>query len=246
MLTPYIMTKTLAESDGQGLMTSEGCDLNINTQITLPETKMYVLSTHPAVENTTVNSRQTFFSEPISQGYSDTPYICNTVDIQRVQQTHQQQQMAVCPSEHDKQTFLSPSASVTLPRNRKTAIKIPRPPNAFILFSNERRKKVADQYPWENNTEVSKRLGAMWKSMSSEEKSVYMALACDANAKHKKEHPDYVYSPIEARIRKALRAKGHDRGACTRRPTAALPATSARQQAAQYQQCGTTHHQALQ
>jgi hypothetical protein len=207
ILTPYVVTKVLAESDGEDLINSEGCYLNLDTPVTIPGTNVYV-SAHPDVANTTVNSRTTFFSEPTSPGYSDRPNVWNTADIQDVQQTHQQQQMTVYRAEHDKQIFLSRPTSLTLPRNRKAASKIPRPPNAFILFANEWRKKVAEQHPWESNMEISKRLGAMWKSMTNEEKTVYMALAREADAKHKKEHPGYVYNPMEARIQKALRAKG--------------------------------------
>lgn len=240
ILTPYIMTEALAES--------EDCGLNMATPITIPGTNVYeyALSTHRAMANTTVNSRKEFFSELTSPGYSDGPNICNTEDIQHVQQTHQQQQMAVPPAEHDRQTFLSSPTSHTLPRNRKTTAKIPRPPNAFILFSNKWRKKMAEQHPWETNMEISKRLGLMWKSINDEEKGVYVALARKADEKHKKDYPGYVYNPKEARVRKALRAKGQDRGTSTWQIPAVPPFISARQQAAKYQQCGIIHGQAWQ
>jgi hypothetical protein len=35
--------------------------------------------------------------------------------------------------------------------------KIPRPPNAFIIFGKEWRKKVATEYPLEINKSISKR-----------------------------------------------------------------------------------------
>lgn len=37
------------------------------------------------------------------------------------------------------------------------APKIPRPPNAFMLFANEWRKKLAFQYPRESNKDISVR-----------------------------------------------------------------------------------------
>lgn len=232
----------------KGLAESEGCGLNMATPFTIPATNVYeyALSAHRAMANTTVNSRKTFFSELTSPGYSDGPNVCNTEDIQHVQQTHQQQEMAVCPEEHDRQTFLSPPTSHTLRWNSKTSAKIPRPPNAFILFSNKWRKKVAEQHPRETNMEISKRLGAMWKSINNEEKGVYMALAREADEKHKKDYPGYVYNPKAARVRKALRAKGQDRGTCTWEIPAALPFISARHQAAKRQQRGIIHRQAWQ
>lgn len=201
------MTKRLVESDTQDLTK------NMDTPVTIPGTNMYqyLPSTHPAVANTTVNYRKTFFSEETFQGYSDRPNDCNNADTEYVQQTHQQQQMAVCPAEHERQIILSPPASHTLSSNSMTATKIPRPPNAFILFANQWRKKLAGRHPWETNAEISKRLGNMWKSMDNDEKGVYKALAREADAKHKKEYPGYVYNPIQARMRKALRAKGRDR-----------------------------------
>jgi hypothetical protein len=142
------------------------------------------------------------------QQHSDRPSVRNTADIQHEQQTHQQQQTVVWPAEHDRQTVSPRPTSLTLPSKRKMASKIPRPPNAFILFGNEWRKKLALQHPGENNKEISVRLGAMWKSMTNEEKGVYMALAREADAKHKKKYPDYVYNPQVARIQKSLRESG--------------------------------------
>lgn len=241
------MTTALAESDGQDFTKSEGCGLNMATPVTIPGTNVYEYAlSNMAMANTTVNSRKTFFSELTSPGYSDGPNVCSTEDIQHVQQTHQQQQMSVSAAEHDRQTFLSPPTSHTLRRNRKTTAKIPRPPNAFILFSNKWRKKVAEQYPCETNMEISKRLGVMWKSINTEERDVYMALAREADEKHKKDYPGYVYNPKEARVRKALRAKGQDRETCTWQIPAVPPFNSARQQAAEHQQCGIIHVQAWQ
>ncbi|XP_046392357.1 uncharacterized protein LOC124160537 isoform X2 [Ischnura elegans] len=91
------------------------------------------------------------------------------------------------------------------PRSRATPQKIPRPPNAFMIFANEWRKKLARQNPRESNKEISVRLGGMWKSMVKEVKDKYFSLARQVDAEHKRKYPDYVYNPKEARIRKAMR-----------------------------------------
>ncbi|CAG0893499.1 unnamed protein product [Cyprideis torosa] len=85
---------------------------------------------------------------------------------------------------------------------------IPRPPNAFMMFTFEWRKRLAGMDPNANNREISRRLGQMWKSMGVGEKGKYFQLAKMAAVEHRQKHPDYVYSPREARIRKALRQQG--------------------------------------
>ncbi|XP_023713699.1 transcription factor SOX-6 [Cryptotermes secundus] len=88
--------------------------------------------------------------------------------------------------------------------------RIRRPPNAFIIFGNEWRRKLAAEYPEESNKNISVRLGNMWRAMKSEEKKKYMDMACQANAEHKEKYPGYTYNPKEARIRKVLRAVTRD------------------------------------
>lgn len=48
--------------------------------------------------------------------------------------------------------------------------KIPRPPNAFMIFANEWRRKLATQHPNESNKEISVRLGVMWKNLGGNSK----------------------------------------------------------------------------
>ncbi|XP_069686383.1 uncharacterized protein [Periplaneta americana] len=88
--------------------------------------------------------------------------------------------------------------------------KIPRPPNAFMLFANEWRKKLAVQFPRESNKDISVRLGAMWKAMLKDDKDKYFMLAREVDAEHKRKYPDYVYNPKEARMRKALREQSRE------------------------------------
>nr|XP_022905957.1 transcription factor Sox-1-like isoform X1 [Onthophagus taurus] len=90
-------------------------------------------------------------------------------------------------------------------------IKIPRPANAFMLYANHNRKKLAQMYPLESNKEISKRLGTSWKELDNVEKLKYYDLAKKVDAEHKKKYPDYVYNPKEARIRKAMREASRER-----------------------------------
>nr|XP_012139818.1 PREDICTED: uncharacterized protein LOC100878409 isoform X2 [Megachile rotundata] len=88
--------------------------------------------------------------------------------------------------------------------------KIPRPANAFMLFANEWRKKLAAENPRESNKDISVRLGILWKNMAKEVKEKYFALAREVDAEHKRKYPDYVYNPKEARLRKAMREQNRE------------------------------------
>ncbi|XP_046436045.1 transcription factor SOX-3-like [Neodiprion lecontei] len=67
--------------------------------------------------------------------------------------------------------------------------KIPRPANAFMLFANEWRKKLAIQNPRESNKDISVRLGVLWKNMAKGIKEKYFALAREVDAEHKRKYP---------------------------------------------------------
>lgn len=80
----------------------------------------------------------------------------------------------------------------------------PRPPNAFMIFANEWRKKLALENPSESNKQISVRLGLKWKGLEAESKEAYFSASRQATEDHKKKYPGYIYSPKEARLRKAL------------------------------------------
>ncbi|KAJ8669018.1 hypothetical protein QAD02_000277 [Eretmocerus hayati] len=71
--------------------------------------------------------------------------------------------------------------------------KIPRPANAFMLFANEWRKKLAVENPHESNKDISVRLGVMWKTMSKDVKEKYFELARQVDAEHKRKYPGKLY-----------------------------------------------------
>ncbi|XP_026671684.1 uncharacterized protein LOC113464688 [Ceratina calcarata] len=72
--------------------------------------------------------------------------------------------------------------------------KIPRPANAFMLFANEWRKKLAAENPRESNKDISVRLGVLWKSMAKDVKEKYFALAREVDAEHKRKYPGTLYA----------------------------------------------------
>ena len=76
---------------------------------------------------------------------------------------------------------------------RKDHIK--RPMNAFMVWSSIERKKLAEREPKLHNTELSKRLGQMWKNMTEEDKKPFRIEADRLKSKLMEEHPDYKYRP---------------------------------------------------
>uniref|UniRef100_T1IPB5 HMG box domain-containing protein n=1 Tax=Strigamia maritima TaxID=126957 RepID=T1IPB5_STRMM len=83
---------------------------------------------------------------------------------------------------------------------RKPHVK--RPMNAFMVWAQAARRKLADQYPHLHNAELSKTLGKLWRLLNEAEKKPFIEEAERLRTVHKKEHPDYKYQP---RRRKPLK-----------------------------------------
>ena len=73
--------------------------------------------------------------------------------------------------------------------------KIKRPMNAFILWSRERRRELANEDPNMHNFEISKRLGIEWNRLDAKEKKHFYDEAHKLKEEHRKNYPDYKYHP---------------------------------------------------
>ena len=72
---------------------------------------------------------------------------------------------------------------------------VKRPMNAFMVWSRDERRKMAQEHPRMHNSEISKILGVKWKNMSEEEKGPYVVRAKELQAQHSRDHPGYKYKP---------------------------------------------------
>ncbi|KAK4242061.1 hypothetical protein C8A03DRAFT_40626 [Achaetomium macrosporum] len=73
--------------------------------------------------------------------------------------------------------------------------KIPRPPNAYILYRKDKHSEVKAQNPSLHNNEISVITGAMWKDESPEVREKYHKKATDIKTHLLAMHPGYRYNP---------------------------------------------------
>ncbi|OBT99156.1 hypothetical protein VE01_02603 [Pseudogymnoascus verrucosus] len=90
--------------------------------------------------------------------------------------------------------FYSPDTSASEPTG-ETMAKVPRPPNAFILYRKDHHQLVKDANPGIHNNEISVILGQKWNGESTEVRDHYLALSKQAKRDHLLQYPDYQYRP---------------------------------------------------
>ncbi|KAF7213466.1 SRY-box transcription factor 32 [Nothobranchius furzeri] len=93
-------------------------------------------------------------------------------------------------SVHSESSCTSPEA-----KSAPTQQRVRRPLNAFIIWTKEERRRLAQLNPELENTDLSKILGKTWKSMSLAEKRPYMQEAERLRVQHTIDYPNYKYRP---------------------------------------------------
>eukprot|EP00128_Syssomonas_multiformis_P011567 Colp12_sorted_trinity150504_noHs@6817 len=77
--------------------------------------------------------------------------------------------------------------------------KVKRPCNAFFLWSRAQRNKDKEgknEYSKFHSSEVSRKLGEVWRALPEEEKQVWYEKAAEEKELHLQRNPDYKYQPV--------------------------------------------------
>ncbi|CEP12666.1 hypothetical protein [Parasitella parasitica] len=75
-----------------------------------------------------------------------------------------------------------------------TLEKLKRPPNAYLLFNRDMRRKLLEQSPKMTVAEISKEVGDWWKALPDAEREYYVKQASMLKEEHLKKHPDFIYT----------------------------------------------------
>jgi hypothetical protein len=97
------------------------------------------------------------------------------------------------------------SLSALARRSESTQEKEPRvkrPMNAFMLYAQVARRKVATKYPNLNYAKLSKTLGKIWQVLPEEERRPFLQEAERLRTQHKQQYPNYKYTPKRLKSKK--------------------------------------------
>ncbi|KAG8671786.1 hypothetical protein FPOAC2_05146 [Fusarium poae] len=102
------------------------------------------------------------------------------------------------------ETIYAQRPELSIPRPR-----IPRPPNAYILYRKERHQIVKGKRPGITNNEISQVLGRCWNAETPDVRRYYKKKADEIKEEHKRLYPDYQYRPRKSSERRRRQHPPH-------------------------------------
>ncbi|CAK8671362.1 unnamed protein product [Clavelina lepadiformis] len=90
---------------------------------------------------------------------------------------------------------LGQAPTATTQRQQQHKQRIKRPMNAFMVWSQKERRKMAEEHPKMHNAEISKHLGVKWRKLSEPEKRPHNQESKRLAEELMKRHPNYKYRP---------------------------------------------------
>ncbi|OBZ85841.1 High mobility group-T protein [Choanephora cucurbitarum] len=85
-------------------------------------------------------------------------------------------------------------ATVSSSTKARKSEKPKRPPNAYLLFNRDMRRKLLQTSPRMTVAEISKEIGDNWKVLPNDQRSRYVQEASILKQEHLKKHPDFIYT----------------------------------------------------
>ncbi|KAL1926012.1 hypothetical protein VTP01DRAFT_7105 [Rhizomucor pusillus] len=76
----------------------------------------------------------------------------------------------------------------------KNKERLKRPPNGYLLFNRDMRRKLLEKSPKMTVAEISKEIGERWKNLPPEQKESYMLQAARIKDDYLRTHPGFVYT----------------------------------------------------
>nr|AFQ62783.1 MAT1-2-1 [Hymenoscyphus albidus] len=92
--------------------------------------------------------------------------------------------------------IVAPADNDTEPTSDNTPyLRVPRPPNAFILYRKHHHASIVAQNPSVHNNKISQIIGKMWSEETDEVTNYFKAQADQAKVEHAIKYPNYQYQP---------------------------------------------------
>ncbi|KAJ3987234.1 hypothetical protein F5890DRAFT_1499428 [Lentinula detonsa] len=134
-------------------------------------------------------------------------------DLEHYYQDFPHSSTAPLPSlSHTSTTSTPSSSSRSPPPSDSPAEHIPRPPNAFMLFRSDFLKRhVIPRSVEKRQQTLSRVAGEIWNLMPAEEKKSWYDKAAEALTLHKKNYPNYKFSPVRRGSGRKSKAKASEK-----------------------------------